>query len=163
MLFSVSLLFYQCLDLNVGTRIALHVRDVGGLGICIMGGSVLFFVPEIVGNEPQYSAGRFAAFLCLFLPLEVFGDDDSLNTLLISCRQLLIGHVIVALHVFGSDVHHRTFCLQLFLFFFLQWVGCMGLGSSDIEYSHSLQAWHCLHIFNNNNNNIREQLSHISG
>ena len=34
------------------------------------------FVPEIAGNEPQYSVGCFAAFLGLFLPLEVFGDDD---------------------------------------------------------------------------------------
>ena len=77
LLFSVSFLFYQCPSLNLGTRIARHVRDVGGLGICIMGESVLYFVPEIVGNESQYSVGRFAAFLCLFLPLEVFGDDDS--------------------------------------------------------------------------------------
>ena len=34
---SVAFLFYQCLALNEETRIALHVRDVGGLGICIMG------------------------------------------------------------------------------------------------------------------------------
>ena len=67
------------------------------------------FVPEIAGNEPQYSVGRFAAFLCLFSPLEVFGDNDSEIPLLIFCRQLLIGHVIVALHVVMSDVHHRTF------------------------------------------------------
>ena len=50
----------------MGTRIALHVREVGGLGFCIMGGSVLFFVPEIAGNEPQYSVGRFTAFLFVF-------------------------------------------------------------------------------------------------
>ena len=36
---------------------------------------VFVFVPEIAGNEPQYSAGRFAAHLWLFLPLEVFGDE----------------------------------------------------------------------------------------
>ena len=77
MLFSVSSPFYQCLALNVGTRIALLVRDVGGLGICIMGGSIIFFAPEIAGNEPQYSVGRFAAFLCLFSVLEVFRNDDS--------------------------------------------------------------------------------------
>ena len=41
MLFSVSFPFYQCLALNVGTRLSLHVRDVGGLSISIMGGSVL--------------------------------------------------------------------------------------------------------------------------
>ena len=35
------------------------------------------FVPEIAGNEPQYSVDRFAAFQCLFLQLEVFGDDHS--------------------------------------------------------------------------------------
>ena len=57
----------QCL-----TRIALHVRDVGELGIYIIGGSVLCFY-----NVPQYSVGSFAAFLCLFLPLVVFGDDDT--------------------------------------------------------------------------------------
>ena len=61
----------------MGTRIALHVRDVGGLGICIILGSILCFLPEVSGNEPQYSVGLFAAFLCLFLPLEVFGVDDS--------------------------------------------------------------------------------------
>ena len=43
LLFSVSFLFYQCLVFNLGTRIALHVRDVGGLCICKMGGSVLCF------------------------------------------------------------------------------------------------------------------------
>ena len=58
-----------------------------------MGGSVFVFVPEIAGNESQYSVGRFAAFLCLFLSLEVFGDDDSHIPLLTCCRQLLIGHV----------------------------------------------------------------------
>ena len=108
MLVSISSPFYQCLALNVGTRIALYVRDVGGLAICIMGGSVLCFCTEIEGNESQYSVGRFAAFLCLFLPLEVFGDDDSKIPLLICCRQLLIGNVIVALHVVVSNVHHRT-------------------------------------------------------
>ena len=39
----VSFLFYQYLVLNVGTRITLHVREVGRLGICIMGGSILCF------------------------------------------------------------------------------------------------------------------------
>ena len=66
------------------------------------------FVPEIEGNEPQYSVGHFAAFICLFLPLEFFDDDDSLIPLLICCWQLLIGHVIIALHAVVSDVHHRT-------------------------------------------------------
>ena len=42
-----------------------------------MGDQFFDFVPDIVGNEPQYSVGRFAAFLCLFLSFEVFGDDDS--------------------------------------------------------------------------------------
>ena len=56
-----------------------------------------------------YSVGRFAASLCLFWPLEVFGDDDSQIPLLICCRQLLIGHVIIALYVVVSAVHHRTF------------------------------------------------------
>ena len=47
--------------------------------------------------------------LLAVLLLEVFGDDDSQILLLICCRQLLIGHVIVALHVVVSDVYHRTF------------------------------------------------------
>ena len=68
-----------------------------------------FFVPEIAVNEPQYSVGHFADFICSFLLLEVFGDYDSQIQLLICCQQLLIGHVIVALHVVASDVHHRTF------------------------------------------------------
>ena len=38
-----------------------------------------------------------------------FGDDDSLIPLLICCRQLLIIHVLFALHVVVSDVHHKTF------------------------------------------------------
>ena len=61
----------------MGTRIALHVRDVGGLRICIFEDQFFDFVPEVAGNEPQYSVGCFAAFLCLRLPLAVFGDDDS--------------------------------------------------------------------------------------
>ena len=54
----------------------LIVRDVGGLGICVMG-EFFVFVPEIAGNEPHYSVGRFLAFLCLFLTLVVFGEYDS--------------------------------------------------------------------------------------
>ena len=77
LLFSVSFLFYQCLDLNVDTKTALQVRDIGGLGVCIIGGSVLCFVPEITFNEPHYSVRRSAAFLSLFLALGIFGDDDS--------------------------------------------------------------------------------------
>ena len=60
------------------TRIAQHVRDVSGLAICIMEVPQFFvFVPEIAGNKPRHSVGGLAAFLCLFSPLEVFGDDDS--------------------------------------------------------------------------------------
>ena len=97
LVFSESFPFYQCLASKLGTRIALNVREVGGLEICTMEDQFFVFVPEIAANEPQYSVGRFAAFLCLFLPLEVFGDDDSLIALLICCQQLLIGHVIVVL------------------------------------------------------------------
>ena len=43
----------------------------------------------------------------MIFPLEVFSDDDSEIPLLICCWQLLIGHVIVALHVVVSDVHHK--------------------------------------------------------
>ena len=105
----------------MGTRIALHVRDGGRLWILppSRGGSVgqffvwedqfFVFVPEIAGNEPQYSVGCLVVFLCLFLPLEVFGDDNSLIPLLFCCRQMLIGHVMVAAHIVVSDVHHITF------------------------------------------------------
>ena len=71
--------------------------------------SSLFLYLKLKGNAPQDSVGRFAVFLCLFLPLAVFFDDDSKIPLLICCRQLLIGHVTVALHVAVPDVHHRTF------------------------------------------------------
>ena len=43
LVFSVTSSFYQCLALNVGTRIELHFRDVVGLWISIMRGSVLCF------------------------------------------------------------------------------------------------------------------------
>ena len=75
----------------MGTRIALHVRDVGGLDICIMGGSIICFCTRnLRAMNPSTLLAVCAAFLCLFLPPEVFGD-------------------IVALHVVVSDVHHRTF------------------------------------------------------
>ena len=77
MIFVALLYIYSILSMSRHSRIALHVRDVGGLGICIMGDQFSVFVPEIAGNEPQDSAGHVAAFLSLFLPLEVFGDDDS--------------------------------------------------------------------------------------
>ena len=56
LLFSVSFLFYQCIALNVGTRIAYHVRDVDELGICIMGGSILCFC--------TWNCGQWTPFLC---------------------------------------------------------------------------------------------------
>ena len=108
LLFSASFILNQCLILYVEARITLLVHDVGELGICIMG-ECHFFVPEISGNEPQYSVGHFAAFLCLFFTPEVFGDDDSQIPKLICCRQLLIGHALLALYVVVSHVHHRTF------------------------------------------------------
>ena len=105
----MSFSFYYCLALNEETRNALQVRDVADYGFISWEDQYFVFVPEIEGNEPEYSVGRFAAFLCLFWPLEVFGDDDSYIPLLICCLQLLIGHVMVALHVVVSDVHHITF------------------------------------------------------
>ena len=35
------------------------------------------FVPEISGNEAQYSVRRLVAFLFLFVSLEVFDEIDS--------------------------------------------------------------------------------------
>ena len=61
----------------MGCRIALHIRDVDGLGICKGEESVLSFIPETADNGPLDTVGRFPAFLGLFLPLEVFCDDDS--------------------------------------------------------------------------------------
>ena len=69
----------------------------------------------MVVETPQYSVGRFTAFLRLFLPLEMFGDDSQI-ALLIGFRQLLIGHVIVVLQVVVSDVHHIT-CINIEIHF----------------------------------------------
>ena len=66
-------------------------------------------VDEILGNESEYSIGGFAAFLCLLLPLEVFGDDDSMISLLFSYWQVLVGHGVVAIHIDVSNVHHCAF------------------------------------------------------
>ena len=89
------------------TRNALHVRDVGGLGICIMQRSVIFLDLKLRAMNPSTLLAvlqLFSAYFC-----QVFCDDDSKSSLLICCRQLLIEHVIVSLHVVVSDVHHRTF------------------------------------------------------
>ena len=71
LLSSVSFIFNQCLVLNKGTRIALYVQDVGELGICIMGGSVLYFVPEIAGNVPSTLLTGLQQFSLFVFPLEV--------------------------------------------------------------------------------------------
>ena len=60
--FSVSFLFYQCLVLNLRARIALHVRDVGWLGICIMAGSVLCFCTWNCGQWTQVLRWPFCSF-----------------------------------------------------------------------------------------------------
>ena len=31
---------------------------------------------EVLGDESQYSVGSFVAFLYLFLPIDIFGNDD---------------------------------------------------------------------------------------
>ena len=61
-------IFCECLVLSVVTRIALHIRDVDGLVICIGRGLALVFMLEIAGNEPQ-SLGCFEAFLFCFCHL----------------------------------------------------------------------------------------------
>ena len=66
-------------------------------------------VLEIASNESEYSIGGFATFLCLLLPLEVFGDNDSKISLLFSCWQLLVGYGVVAIYIVVSNVHHCTF------------------------------------------------------
>ena len=66
------------------------------------------FIPTIEGNVPQFSVGCFAAFPVCFFALEVF-DDDSKISLLICSLRLLIEHVIAAMHVLVTDVHHTTF------------------------------------------------------
>ena len=58
------------------TKIALHIRDVDGIGICIMGGCSLFLYLKLRAMNPSTLLGVLQLF-CLFLPLEVFGDDDS--------------------------------------------------------------------------------------
>ena len=49
----------------------------GGRNMDLCNGRIsTLFLPEITGNEPQYSVSRIAAFLCLCLPHEVFDDDS---------------------------------------------------------------------------------------
>ena len=57
------------------------------------------FVLEAAGNELQCSVGSFASFLCLRLPFDAFGYEDSYISLLICCGQMLIGHAIVGMYV----------------------------------------------------------------
>ena len=64
---------------------------------------------EISGNEIKYSSGGFPTFLCLLLPLKVFGDNDSKISLLFSYWHLLVGHGVVAIYVLVSNVHQCTF------------------------------------------------------
>ena len=60
-------------------------------------------------NTPRDMNSSFADFLCLLLPLEVFGDDDSKISLLFSYWQLLVGHGVVAIYIVVSNVHHCAF------------------------------------------------------
>ena len=55
LLFSVSSPFYQCLALKVETRIALHVRDVDGLGINLYNGRIcsLFLYLKFLAMNPS--------------------------------------------------------------------------------------------------------------
>ena len=61
---------------------------------------------EISGIESEYPIGSFAAFLCLLLPLEVFGGNDSKISLLFSYWKVLVGHGVVAIYIVVSNVHH---------------------------------------------------------
>ena len=105
-LFSVSFLCYQCLVLNVGTRIALLVRDVGKLQICIIGRSVLFFCAWNCGQWTPVLCWPFCSF-----SLFVFATCG-LWWWMICCQRLLIRHVIVALHVWHMP-HGITLHLTL--------------------------------------------------
>ena len=67
--------------------------------------SVLVF--EIASNESEYSIAGFEDFLCLLLPLQVFGDNDSKISLLFACWQLLVGHGVVVICIAVSNVHLR--------------------------------------------------------
>ena len=71
--------------------------------------SVLVLVLAIAGNESKYSIAGFATFLCLLLPLKVFGDNDSKISLFFSYWQLLVGHGVVAIYIVVTNVHHCTF------------------------------------------------------
>ena len=68
-----SILSVSCL--SVGTRIVLHIRDVDKRFVHWRD-HFFVFVLEVSGNEPQNPAYSFAAFLCLFLLFDVFGDDS---------------------------------------------------------------------------------------
>ena len=68
LLFSVSFLFYQCLALNVESRISLHVRDVGGLGICMKGSRIssLFLYVKLRAMSPSTQLAVLQLFSFVF-------------------------------------------------------------------------------------------------
>ena len=83
--FSVPFQFYKRLGVSAGTRITLHIRYVDKWEY-----QYLVSGHKIAGNEFQYSVGWIAAFICLFLTLNFFGDDDSQIPLLIIITIIII-------------------------------------------------------------------------
>ena len=73
--YSSLYLFYF---ISVETRIALHIRDVDGQGICSWRIRSLFLSRKLRAISLRtLLAVLQLAFLCLFLPFEACGVDDS--------------------------------------------------------------------------------------
>ena len=146
LLFFVSFIFYQYLALYLLTRIALHVRDVGGLRICIMEGSVLCFCTWNWGQWttelcwPICSFSLFVFATCVlwwwwFLDPTVDLLSTNVDWTCYCC-----------LYVVVSDVHHRIFIyvethlphvcpLNKFIDIFLQFFYVMRVPSSAAKFS----------------------------
>ena len=86
-------------SLKCGDHNCTAYRDLDDQCACVEAGSLFFFVLEISSTEPFV--------LCLFQPLDVFGDDG-LHPLFIFCPQLLIRYIMVVIckYVIVENVNH---------------------------------------------------------
>ena len=126
---------WATIPLNKGTRIALHVRDVGELGICIMGGSVLCFC---IWNYGQWTLVlcwpfcSFSRFVFATWGLWWWWFPDTAVDLL---SAIVDWTCLIALHVVVSDVYHRIFInIEINLLLFAH-------STSLIDGSNSMISW----------------------
>ena len=101
--------FYQYLALNVVTTIALHVRDVGGLVICIMGGSVLCFCTRNCGQWNPVLCWPFCSYFVCFCHLRSLVMMIPRSRCWSVISNYWFDMFLVVLPVVVFDVHHRTF------------------------------------------------------